>query len=430
MGKNKYRSVVLLIVFIMYTVVFGTRISIGVTIPALIQEFGISNTEAGALSSFFFMGYFLTQVPAGFWIARFGSRTLVGVSLGFMALFLWLFGSMKTLAWASIYRLGLGITQGPVSVGGNSVIGQWFPPREQSRAISVMVASTMLAPILFPPICSWFIVEWGWRALFQTFGAVSLVVSACWLYFIHSSPEQSPRCSASELAEIRANIPAKRSASQPSGQTPWNFNATLAGTVSVVESKRELVRSRDLWWTTLSYFFFVCVFYGMITWLPFFFVRVRGYDLIEMGWLSAVPWLGALVGSLLGGWLMDHYLSGNPLPIITSGSLMTAVSLFFFSQSPVNLSWTIFYLLFFGFFVGLTPAGYMTFPIRMASRNVYPVAMSVMNSGGNVGGFLAPLLAGILLDAFDSFSVVFYFFIACSLLASLISLAIRRPVTQ
>ena len=96
-----YRRFVLLIVFIMYTAVFGNRISIGVAIPALIDEFGMTNTAAGALSGFFFLGYFLTQVPAGFWIARFGSRGLVGVSLCLMSLFLWLFGSMSTLAWAA-----------------------------------------------------------------------------------------------------------------------------------------------------------------------------------------------------------------------------------------------------------------------------------------------------------------------------------------
>lgn len=105
----------------MYTLVFGNRISIGVTIPALISEFGMTNTEAGTLSGFFFLGYFSTQVPAGFWIARSGSRGLVGVSLCLMSLFLGLFGSMTTLVWAGWYRFGLGCTQGPISVGGNAL---------------------------------------------------------------------------------------------------------------------------------------------------------------------------------------------------------------------------------------------------------------------------------------------------------------------
>ncbi|HWR30585.1 MAG TPA: hypothetical protein VN631_12230 [Negativicutes bacterium] len=53
---TRYRRFVLLIIFIMYTMVFGHRISIGVTIPALTSEFGMTNTEAGALSGFSFSG--------------------------------------------------------------------------------------------------------------------------------------------------------------------------------------------------------------------------------------------------------------------------------------------------------------------------------------------------------------------------------------
>lgn len=426
--KN-YRKLVLLIVFIMYTLVFGSRISIGVTIPALVSEFGMSNTEAGALSGFFFLGYFLTQVPAGLWIARSGCRILVGVALCAMAMFLWLFGSMSTLAWAGWYRLGLGVTQGPISVGGNSIIGQWFPPKEQSRAIAVMVASTMLAPILFPPFCSWFIVHWGWRLMFQLFGVMGVVMAVCWIYFIRSTPEESRRCSPAELAEIRSTEligPLKRS----ERQNPFLTKLFITSrTVGIADTRKKLLRSRDLLLTTLSYFFFVSVFYGIITWLPSYFVNARGMDLISMGWLAAVPWVGALIGALTGGWVVDHWLGGNPLPVMIWGSVLTSASLYLFLAAPTSLVSTIGMLLIFGLFVGLTPAGFMTYPIRLASRNIYPIGMSVMNSGGNVGGFLSPLLAGALLDHYGDFTAMFWYFIVCGLCSAGFALLVRRPAS-
>lgn len=425
--KN-YRKFVLLIVFIMYTIVFGSRISIGVTIPTLISEFGMSNTEAGALSGFFFLGYFLTQVPAGLWIARSGCRVLVTVALCMMSLFLWLFGSMTTLFWAGWYRFGLGVTQGPISVGGNSVIGQWFPPKEQSRAIAVMVASTMLAPVLFPPFCSWFIVNWGWRVMFQFFGFAGLVMAGCWAYFIRSCPEQSRHCSPAELAEIRsADLIAKLTQPAQQSRIFAQFFAT-ARTVAVTETKTQLLHSQELLLTTLAYFFFVSVFYGIITWLPSYFVQARGMDLIAMGWLTAVPWIGALVGSLTGGWIVDHWLGGNPLPVMVWGSVLTSASLYLFIAAPATLGWTILLLLFFGLFVGLAPTGFMTYPIRLAARSIYPVGMSVMNSGGNIGGFLSPLIAGMLLDHYGNYTAMFWYFIACGVLSAVISLFIRRPV--
>lgn len=423
-----YRYFVLVFVFIMYTLVFGNRISIGVAIPSLIGEFGMTNTEAGALSGFFFVGYSLTQVPAGFWIARFGSRGIVGAALCLMSVFLWIFGSMNSLAWAVWYRLGLGFSQGPVSVGGNALIIQWFPPKEQSRAISVMVSSTMLAPVLFPPLCSLVIVTWGWRFLFQAFAVSGLLLAVLWACFIRSCPEESGRCSRAELEVIRnpeAPVLAKGRTSRHPGLTRL---LSAGRTVPVARTRAELFRMPDLWLVMLAYFFFVSVFYGVITWLPSYFLTVRGMDMIQMGWIVSVPWIGAFVGSLSGGWLVDNWLGGNPLPLMRWGSLLTAGSLYSFSVSPAGLGWTLGSLLLFGFLVGFTPAGFMTFPIRLASRNIYPLGISVMNSGGNVGGFLAPLAAGILLDRCGNYEAVFLFLIFCGIVASGLSMLLRLPV--
>lgn len=425
-----YRKFVLFIIFIMYATVFGTRISIGVALPALISEFGMTNTEAGALSGFFFLGYFLTQVPAGFWISRFGSRGLVGISLFLMSLFLWLFGSMASLTWAVWYRFGLGISQGPASVGGNATIGQWFPVREQSRAISVMLSSAMLSPILFPPVCTWFIVEWGWRLLFQSFAIIGVVITALWYIYIRSYPEESRHCSAEELALIR-----RPEALQPiagsSALPPLLFRfLNRDRVVPVAVTKTELLKRPDIWWTTLSYFFSVSLFYGIITWMPSYFINVRGMDMIEMGWIVAVPWVGGFFGALAGGWVVDHWLGGNPLALMSWGSLFTALSLAMFAMAPPTMGWTIVLLVLFGFFLGFTPAGFMTYPIRLATRKVYPVSMAIMNSGGNVGGFLSSLVAGMILDRFESFSMVFAYFVACGLLAAVVSLMARRPVAS
>ena len=182
--------------------------------------------------------------------------------------------------------------------------------------------------------------------------------------------------------------------------------------------------------TTLAYFCFVSVFYGIITWLPSYFVNARGMDLISMGWLVAVPWVGALVGALTGGWVVDHWLGGNPLPVMIWGSVFTSASLYLFLAAPLSIYWTIGLLLVFGLFVGLTPAGFMTYPIRLATRGIYPIGMSVMNSGGNVGGFLSPLLAGMLLDRYGNFDAMFWYFIVCGLCSAGIAALVRRPVAE
>ena len=72
----------------------------------------------------------------------------------------------------------------------------------------------------------------------------------------------------------------------------------------------------------------------------------------------------------------------------------------------------------------------MTYPIRLATRSIYPIGMSVMNSGGNVGGFLSPLLAGMLLDRYGNFDAMFWYFIVCGLCSAGIAALVRRPVAE
>ena len=119
----------------------------------------------------------------------------------------------------------------------------------------------------------------------------------------------------------------------------------------------------------------------------------------------------------------------NDLPVMIWGSVLTSASLYLFLAAPTSLVSTIGMLLIFGLFVGLTPAGFMTYPIRLASRNIYPIGMSVMNSGGNVGGFLSPLLAGALLDHYGDFTAMFWYFIVCGLCSAGFALLVRRPAS-
>ncbi|WP_259474304.1 MFS transporter, partial [Enterobacter hormaechei] len=64
--KTNYRFVVLALIFIVYAINYADRTNIGAVLPFIIDEFHINNFEAGAIASMFFLGYALSQIPAGF----------------------------------------------------------------------------------------------------------------------------------------------------------------------------------------------------------------------------------------------------------------------------------------------------------------------------------------------------------------------------
>ena len=68
-------------IFLVYAINYADRTNIGAVLPFIIDEFHINNFEAGAIASMFFLGYAVSQIPAGFFIAKRGTRGLVSLSI-------------------------------------------------------------------------------------------------------------------------------------------------------------------------------------------------------------------------------------------------------------------------------------------------------------------------------------------------------------
>lgn len=159
--KTKYRFVVLTMIFLVYAINYADRTNIGAVLPFIIDEFHINNFEAGAIASMFFLGYAVSQIPAGFFIAKRGTRGLVSLSIFGFSAFTWLMGTVSSVFGLKLVRLGLGLSEGPCPVGLASTINNWFPPKEKATATGVYIAATMFAPIIVPPLAVWIAVTWG-----------------------------------------------------------------------------------------------------------------------------------------------------------------------------------------------------------------------------------------------------------------------------
>lgn len=126
--KTKYRFVVLTMIFLVYAINYADRTNIGAVLPFIIDEFHINNFEAGAIASMFFLGYAISQIPAGFFIARRGTRGLVSLSIFGFSAFTWLMGTVSSVFGLKLVRLGLGLAVGLFLLchsrdrGGDSVV--------------------------------------------------------------------------------------------------------------------------------------------------------------------------------------------------------------------------------------------------------------------------------------------------------------------
>lgn len=131
--KTKYRLVVLTMIFLVYAINYADRTNIGAVLPFIIDEFHINNFEAGAIASMFFLGYAVSQIPAGFFIAKRGTRGLVSLSIFGFSAFTWLMGTVSSVFSLKMVRLGLGLSEGPCPVGLASTLITGFRRKRKPR---------------------------------------------------------------------------------------------------------------------------------------------------------------------------------------------------------------------------------------------------------------------------------------------------------
>lgn len=382
-----YRWVVLAIIFLGYVVCMADRSNVGAVLPYIKDEFHISNFASGAISSFFFLGYAISQIPAGLMMEKWGTRSIVSIAVLLFSFVTFAMGYTTTAVALIVLRLLLGLAEGATPVGMTTTINNWFPRHEKGTATGVYIASTQLAPMIVPMIAVLIAEAAGWRAVFRWFAIPGVILAAVFYFFVRTHPRESRFTNDAEVAYISTNTGGAREIDF--GDMGWIDRVIRLRSVPALDNNSKVLRSWNVWGVTLGYFFMNNVLYGMITWIPSYLKESRGYDALNMGLMSATPFIGGLVGALLGTCLV---LTGFCL----------------------NIGWSTF----------------TSYAMNVTTTRTYPFAISIINSGGNLGGFFAPMIVGALLDATGSYNIAFSYYVAVLVIAFILMFSITEARPQ
>ncbi len=425
--KTHYRFLVLAIIFAVYAINYADRTNIGAVLPFIIEEFHINNFEAGAIASMFFLGYAVSQIPAGFFIAKRGTRGVVALSIFGFSAFTWLMGTVSSVFGLKLVRLGLGLSEGPCPVGLASTINNWFPAKEKATATGVYIAATMFAPIIVPPLAVWIAVTWGWRWVFYSFAIPGIFIAIVWYLFVKSRPADSGFVSEAELAVINADTNEQQQVRQ-NIEMHSRF-ATLDKFIRVkklapIATVKGLFTSKNILGDCLAYFMMVSVLYGLLTWIPLYLVKEKGFDFMRMGLVASMPCIGGFVGAIGGGFISDKLLGRRRKPTMIFTAISTVIMMVIMLNIPQSTLAVCTGLFFVGLCLNIGWPAFTAYGMAVSDSKTYPIASSIINSGGNLGGFVSPMVAGYLLDTTNSFNSVFTYFGACAAIGLLIILTL------
>jgi predicted MFS family arabinose efflux permease len=243
---------------------------------------------------------------------------------------------------------------------------RWFPNRERGRANGVMFLGSRVGGMLSAPIALTIISRWGWRTSFVAFGALASAPAG----------DRSP----------------ERRALQ---KTPWAL----------------LLRSRNLYAICAMYFAFGYGLYFYFTWLPTYLITVLHFSVLSGGLFAALPFLLAGIADLAGGWLTDHLSRRHGLRVgrcrLGFAAFMTCAALVFASTLPLPAIAKAVMLAFALASADLALGACWAVPIDIAPDHA-GVITGCMNTLGNLGGLIGPIVVGIAVDRWGSWTFPFY----------------------
>ncbi|MEK3646338.1 MFS transporter [Aeribacillus sp. FSL M8-0235] len=430
--KTRYRWVVALMIFLVYTVAAADRANLGMALPFIREEFTMSNTEAGALTSLFLLAYAIAQIPSGFIYSKFGVRSTFSVAMVATSVVTGLIGTAGSLFTLKAFRFLLGLAEGPLPLGMTSTINNWFPPKEKGTATGLFLSAAKFGPVLVPPLCAWIVMDFGWRYIFYFFAIPGIVLSVIWYILVKNRPSESKFVSEAELNYIEHGE--DQTTSEEQVQSPkkeyklvWLDKLIRATKANPLETKKEIFRSWDIWGAALGYFFMVGVVNVLLAWIPTYLTTVKKFDIMDMGIVAAAPWTGAIVGNMVGGWLSDKIINKRRKPNMMFTAFVSIFMMYSLINAPNNpyiLAALMFVL---GIFLNIGYSTYMVYPMGLTNKKSYPIACSVVNFSGQLGGAAAPLIAGIMLDHFSWNAVWIYLAVSC-LLCLIVLFTIKEPV--
>ena len=197
---TRYRWVVMGLIFLIWAIACADRANFGIALPYMKKEYGITNTEAGLIVSLFSFAYGLVQIPVGLMYKRLSEKTtgiLFSVFMLLTSLFTGLMGTTSSVLLLQLYRVGLGLSEGPLGIGCTNVINRWFPPEEKGTATGLWIAASKLGPLIVPTVCIIVIQLWGWREIFYVFAVPGIFLAILWFFLVTNSPSENRCCTAS-----------------------------------------------------------------------------------------------------------------------------------------------------------------------------------------------------------------------------------------
>ena len=405
----KVRHTVLSIIWAGWLFSFLDRMVISIALPFIGKDLNIDATMQGAILSAFFAGYALFQIPGGMLADKFGPRKVMAIAITWFSVFTTVTGFVSSYSIMLITRCVFGIGEGCFPGASWKMIATYFPPKERATATAIQSSVNTLGPAVASLVAAGIIASFGWRPVFIYLGFPGLLIAvAMWFYF-RDNPADHPKITKAELGELSID-----------GVQSTNG----AGNAGLMTFK-EFLRKPILWQMVLIWFLFDITFWGFVSWLPSYLMKVRGFSLIKTGITGSIPFFVGTVGMLVGGYLSDR-MKGQRKWMFIPNALVASLFLYL-TYTVQSADMVVVYQSISAFFMFLAMSAFWGLVMDTIPAHIMGSSSGTVNFGGQVAGFISPFVMGYLIDINNgSFDTAFVFLIIAMLASAVVALTVQQ----
>ncbi len=390
---RKLRRRIIPFVFVLFVIAFVDRINVGFAALTMNKELAISSQQFGFVAGIFFFGYFIFEIPSNLLLHKIGPRIWIArilISWGIVAI---LTGFAKTAMHLYVLRFLLGVAEAGYIPGILLYLTYWFRQRQLAHAIALFCAANPVGSVVGAPISGVILdrIHWfgfsSWRWLLTLEGIPALVGGVLTYFLLPSRPAEATFLTAEEKNWI-------------TGELGREEQQKL--TQSRISVGQALMHGR-VWHLTAAYFMALVGMYAMTFWMPQFVKGLSGqYSNTTVGILVMIPYVAAVPVMILVSRSSDRTLERRYH--IAVPQIVGAIALFLLGTVITH---SVFFSVFLWCFVAMgiycLLGPFWSLPNEFLTGFSAAAGIALVNSIGNLGGFVGPYAIGAIIRQTGSF---------------------------
>ncbi|HEX8403183.1 MAG TPA: MFS transporter, partial [Duganella sp.] len=403
-------------IFVCYFFNYLDRVNVGFAKLEMLDALKLSNTVYGLGAGIFFIGYVLSGVPSNLILHKLGARRWIAVMMVVWGTLSACMLFVSTPVSFYVLRFFTGVAEAGFFPGMVLYFTHWFPSQKRGQVMALFMSAIPISGLIGGPLSGWMLAHFsagqggmmGWQWLFLLQGVPTVLLGVAVYFYLNDGIEQAKWLNAYEKRAMQVALDDDEKQRQ--------------ATSTVGQSFSDVLRNANVWMLGVIYFCIQMGVYAINFWLPSI-IKSLGYSsAVTVGWLSAVPYLFAAVFMVWVGRSADR--RGERRWHVTAPMLMGLVGLTLaanFSSNPVVV------------IAGLSMATmgalaalsmFWALPAAFLGSAAAAAGLALINSLGQIAGFVSPFLVGWIKDATQSTDVALYILSSVMLVGALLVLLV------